>query len=198
MPRTATSSDRHSQPGTSTADGFLGEDVAVEIQITENRQWQLRVYQRTEPGNELASQVADDITGPHAQAMVAASRVDMAPGYEVVQGGDTEMMVESFGYMAEALLLAVIFVYLILAAQFESFIDPLSIMLSLPLSIVGMAAGLSAARGVLDVGIAVPLTRSEAITANYHWVYRDVDSVLLPTDTEETVAGKCIEMMPPV
>ena len=37
------------QPGTSTADGFLGEDVAVEIQITENRQWQLRVYQRTEP-----------------------------------------------------------------------------------------------------------------------------------------------------
>ncbi|MFN0016384.1 MAG: translocation/assembly module TamB domain-containing protein [Saprospiraceae bacterium] len=37
------------QPGTSTADGFLGEDVTVEIQITENRQWQLKVYQRTEP-----------------------------------------------------------------------------------------------------------------------------------------------------
>ena len=48
-------------------------------------------------------------------------------------------MAESFGYMAEALLLAVIMVYLILAAQFESFIDPLAIMFSLPLSIVGMA-----------------------------------------------------------
>ena len=63
----------------------------------------------------------------------------MAPGYRIVMSGDTEIMVESFGYMGEALLLAIIFVYLILAAQFESFIDPLAIMLSLPLSIVGMA-----------------------------------------------------------
>jgi HAE1 family hydrophobic/amphiphilic exporter-1 len=69
----------------------------------------------------------------------AASRLNMAPGYRVVFSGEGEDMVESFGYMAEALVLAVIFVYLILAAQFESFIDPLAIMLSLPLSIVGMA-----------------------------------------------------------
>ncbi len=49
----------------------------------------------------------------------------MAPGYRVVFSGDAEAMEETFGYMGEALLLAVIFVYLILAAQFESFIDPL-------------------------------------------------------------------------
>ncbi len=66
-------------------------------------------------------------------------RMKLAPGYRVVFSGESEDMVESFGYMGEALLLAVIFVYLILAAQFESFIDPLAIMLSLPLSIVGMA-----------------------------------------------------------
>lgn len=36
-------------PGVSTTDGFLGEDVTVEIQLTENRQWRLKVYQRTEP-----------------------------------------------------------------------------------------------------------------------------------------------------
>ncbi len=68
-----------------------------------------------------------------------AGRMPMAPGYRVVFTGEGEDMIESFGYMAEALLLAVIFVYLILAAQFESFIEPFSIMLSLPLSIVGMA-----------------------------------------------------------
>lgn len=69
-----------------------------------------------------------------------AEGLHMAHGYQLVFSGEAEDMVESFGYMAEALLLAVIFVYLILAAQFESFIEPFSIMFSLPLSLVGMAA----------------------------------------------------------
>jgi HAE1 family hydrophobic/amphiphilic exporter-1 len=70
---------------------------------------------------------------------LAASKIHMAPGYHVRFSGEAEHMAESFGYMAEALILAIILVYLILAAQFESFIDPLSIMLSLPLSLIGMA-----------------------------------------------------------
>jgi len=68
-----------------------------------------------------------------------AEKLRMPPGYRVVFSGEAEDMAESFGYLGEALLLAVIFVYLILAAQFESFIDPLAIMFSLPLAIVGMA-----------------------------------------------------------
>jgi HAE1 family hydrophobic/amphiphilic exporter-1 len=65
--------------------------------------------------------------------------LQMAPGYRVIYSGEAEDMAESFGYLTEALLLAVIMVYLILAAQFESFLAPLAIMFSLPLSIVGMA-----------------------------------------------------------
>jgi len=70
----------------------------------------------------------------------AASLIKMPPGYRVFFSGEAEHMAESFEYMAEALILAIVLVYLILAAQFESFIDPLSIMLSLPLSLIGMAA----------------------------------------------------------
>jgi HAE1 family hydrophobic/amphiphilic exporter-1 len=69
----------------------------------------------------------------------AVSLIKMPPGYRVFFSGEAEQMAESFGYMAEALILAIILVYLILAAQFESFIDPLSIMLSLPLSLIGMS-----------------------------------------------------------
>jgi HAE1 family hydrophobic/amphiphilic exporter-1 len=69
----------------------------------------------------------------------AAEKIKMEPGYRIVFSGESQDMEESFGYLGESLILAVILVYLILAAQFESFFEPLSIMLSLPLSIVGMA-----------------------------------------------------------
>ena len=69
----------------------------------------------------------------------AAEGIRMEPGYRIVFSGEAQDMEESFTYMAESLILAVILVYLILAAQFESFFEPFAIMLSLPLSIVGMA-----------------------------------------------------------
>jgi hydrophobic/amphiphilic exporter-1 (mainly G- bacteria), HAE1 family len=81
----------------------------------------------------------------------AGKKLTLAPGYRIVFSGEAEDMAESFGYMAEALILAIIFVYLILAAQFESFIDPLAIMFSLPLSIVGMAGMLWLTRGTINM-----------------------------------------------
>ena len=86
-----------------------------------------------------------------AEATKAVDRIKLPPGYKALIGGDTEIMIESFGYLGESLLLAVIFVYLILAAQFESFIDPLSIMLSLPLSIVGMAGMLALTGDTINI-----------------------------------------------
>src|SRR5690606_15706568 len=56
--------------------------------------------------------------------------------------GMAEVMQESFGYMITALVLAIIFVYMLLAAQFNSFIHPFTIMLSLPLAVVGAFGGL--------------------------------------------------------
>jgi HAE1 family hydrophobic/amphiphilic exporter-1 len=86
-----------------------------------------------------------------AQVARVGSALTMAPGYRLVISGESEDMNESFGYMGEALLLSVLFVYLILAAQFESFVDPLAIMLSLPLSIVGMAGMLALTGDTVNV-----------------------------------------------
>lgn len=85
------------------------------------------------------------------QIKQSAESLQMEPGYGIVFSGEAEDMVESFMYMAEALILAVVFVYLILAAQFESFIEPFAIMFSLPLSIVGMAVMLFLTKDAISI-----------------------------------------------
>ncbi|WP_267555608.1 efflux RND transporter permease subunit [Rhizobium rhizogenes] len=68
--------------------------------------------------------------------------MELPAGYRIAIGGEADDMMESFGYAAQALVLAVIFIYLILASQFGSFVQPIAIMTSLPLSISGVLGGL--------------------------------------------------------
>lgn len=56
--------------------------------------------------------------------------------------GQAQMMQDSFKEIGKALLLAIILIYMVLAAEFESFVHPLTIMLSLPFSLVGAILGL--------------------------------------------------------
>jgi HAE1 family hydrophobic/amphiphilic exporter-1 len=77
--------------------------------------------------------------------------VPLPPGYAFVTGGATKDMQESFGFAVQALLLAVIFIYMILASQFRSFIQPLAIMASLPLSLIGVMLALLAWRSTLNM-----------------------------------------------
>ena len=86
-----------------------------------------------------------------AQVQQAAATIQMEPGYRIVFSGEAEDMAESFAFMFESLILAVLFVYLILAAQFESFFEPLAIMFSLPLSIVGMAGMLRVTGDTINI-----------------------------------------------
>jgi HAE1 family hydrophobic/amphiphilic exporter-1 len=63
--------------------------------------------------------------------------LNMPSGYSTQFSGTAESMKESFTNMLFALFLAVIIVYMVLASQFESFLQPLIIMMSLPFSIIG-------------------------------------------------------------
>jgi HAE1 family hydrophobic/amphiphilic exporter-1 len=71
--------------------------------------------------------------------------------------GFGQIMRESFGYMIPALILAVILVYLILAAQFESFLHPFTIMLSLPFSFVGAFLALLATGMTVNIATFIGL-----------------------------------------
>jgi multidrug efflux pump subunit AcrB len=73
------------------------------------------------------------------------------PGYSFHKGGDQEMMSESGKFAIIALGIAVIFIYLVLASQFGSFLQPLAIMASLPLSLIGVFLALMLFRTTLNV-----------------------------------------------
>ena len=77
--------------------------------------------------------------------------IAVPPGYRFVTGGATKDMQDSFGYAVQALLLAVIFIYMILASQFRSFLQPVAIMASLPLSLIGVMIALLAWRSTLNM-----------------------------------------------
>ena len=73
------------------------------------------------------------------------------PGYRYSFGGSTKNMQESFSYAVGALALAVVFIYMILASQFKSFLQPLALMSSLPLTLIGVVLALLAFRSTLNM-----------------------------------------------
>jgi hydrophobic/amphiphilic exporter-1 (mainly G- bacteria), HAE1 family len=77
--------------------------------------------------------------------------VSWPPGYRYSFGGSTKNMQESFSYALAALALAVVFIYMILASQFRSFLQPLALMSSLPLTLIGVVLALLAFRSTLNM-----------------------------------------------
>jgi hydrophobic/amphiphilic exporter-1 (mainly G- bacteria), HAE1 family len=77
-----------------------------------------------------------------ADVRAAMDNLNLPPGYHYSFGGATKNMAESFGYALSALLMAVIFIYMILASQFKSFFQPLALMTSLPLTLIGVVLAL--------------------------------------------------------
>ncbi|MBK0392277.1 efflux RND transporter permease subunit [Ramlibacter algicola] len=77
--------------------------------------------------------------------------VGLPPGYRWQFSGSAKNMAESFGYAVSALVMAVIFIYMILASQFKSFLQPLALMTSLPLTLIGVVLALMAFGSTLSM-----------------------------------------------
>jgi HAE1 family hydrophobic/amphiphilic exporter-1 len=75
----------------------------------------------------------------------------LPPGYEITWGGETRDQAEVFTRIFTALGVAVLLMYLILVVQFGSFLDPLAILVSLPLSLIGVVLALWITRDTLNI-----------------------------------------------
>lgn len=89
----------------------------------------------------------DVITDIEAQI----AEMNLPPGYSVMMSGDAELLDETVGGIASALGLAVVLIYLVLASQFGSFLQPFAIMAALPLSLIGVIVGLLVGGTTLNI-----------------------------------------------
>ena len=76
---------------------------------------------------------------------------NLPPGFSFDVGGQTKEQEEAFGGMLAAMGLAAIFIYIVLASQFGSFVQPIAIMASLPLALIGVMLALLFWRSTLNV-----------------------------------------------
>ena len=77
-----------------------------------------------------------------SQLREAFAQLDTPPGYSVQLGGESKDLAETTGHVLQSISLAIVLIYLILASQFGSFLQPLAIMVSLPLSLLGVLIAL--------------------------------------------------------
>jgi len=75
----------------------------------------------------------------------------LPPGYSFDIGGQMQEQAEAFGGLLGAMALAAIFIYIVLASQFGSFVQPIAIMASLPLALIGVMLALLVSRSTLNV-----------------------------------------------
>ncbi|MGV3727940.1 efflux RND transporter permease subunit [Hydrogenophaga sp.] len=98
-----------------------------------------------------ANLAPDYALGEALQFLDKTAREVLPPGYTTDLNGQSREFRSSSGSLAIVFVLSLLFIFLVLAAQFESFVDPLIIMLSVPLSMLGALLALKFTGGTLNV-----------------------------------------------
>ena len=89
-----------------------------------------------------------DVDGDIKKAM---DSIELPEGVRFDVGGDAQQMAETMANFGSAIVIAIIFIYLVLASQFGSFLQPIAIMMSLPMSLIGVLLALLATGSTLNV-----------------------------------------------
>ena len=112
---------------------------------------QIDHYQRKRVVTIGANVLGGSIGNVSRDVMSRVNKVALPPGYEITEGGQVASQNEVFGSIFTSLGVAVMLMYLILVTQFSSFLDPLAILVSLPLSLIGVVVALLVTRDTLNI-----------------------------------------------
>lgn len=125
-------------------------------------------------GRDLGSAVAD--------IRVITDDIRLPDGFGIAIGGQNEEMERSFESMKFAMLLAVFLVYLVMASQFESLLQPLIIMFTIPLGMVGSVLALLLLDETVSVVVLIGFIMLAGIVVNNAIVLVDYINMLRRRD----------------
>ena len=119
-------------------------------------------YYRKGPGDRPSMDVTMDLM------MGAMSKVNFPPGYGLEARGDMTQMMDSFARLLKGLGIALVFIFLVLVAQFRGFVQPLQMVFSLPLELAGVFIALFLAHqafSTVSIMAVIVLTGMDITTA---------------------------------
>lgn len=127
----------------------LGNVTRKEISTSEAS---IHRYDRTKQ-IEISSNVYGMATGDYMNKYmkILQEEAAKAKGVQIRISGQNESMQEGFSNLVIALLMGIMFMYMIMAMQFESLIEPIAIMFALPMAVIGAVAGLFVAGSQLSI-----------------------------------------------
>ncbi|HHT68400.1 MAG TPA: efflux RND transporter permease subunit [Firmicutes bacterium] len=136
-------------------DGLGGEPILLSEVVTPVVQDNIALLQRVDRLNvtRVFGILGEDLSLTqavrHSEAII--DKMDIPPGYHVTIGGLQTYIGDSIGELTLALVLAIALVFLVMAAQFESFSQPFIVMFTIPLALIGALIGLWLVGGNLGI-----------------------------------------------
>lgn len=165
----------------------VAEITKVKGPTSINREDQARVV------NITADVTGRDLGSVTAEIQQAMGKVRMPSGYSIEYGGQNQEMMESFESLGLALILSIILVYMVMAAQFESLMHPFVIMFSIPTTLIGVIGGLALTGRALSVPAFIGMIMLTGIVVNNAIVLVDYINTLrrrgIPRDEAIVQAG---------
>ena len=142
-----------------TVEGMNAEgetvDVPLEDIVTFERAYSLDTINRVDQTRyvTVSAAIADGYNVSHVASAIEdkMEHFEVPAGYSIVYSGENETINDAMGQMLLMLLLAVIFMYLIMVAQFQSLLSPFIIMFTIPLAFTGGFFGLYISNSPISV-----------------------------------------------
>ena len=112
--------------------GNIAKTIMTNTPVQINRKYQQRIIDVT------ANVTGRDLGSVSADIQKKLDGIKVPTGFQVVQSGNIEQQKSTFASLALALLLAIVMVYMVMASQFQSLVDPFIIMFTVPLGMAGV------------------------------------------------------------